>query len=334
MSHRKRFATAPPGPAPPSPVGCSRRRAAHLLLPVRAAASRCDKLGRASWRRSRCGGLSPSLSCCSAPTGSFWANRIRCGRPSAAGGEPIDCGLVRGDRDRLVAHADLSRLGAAFAIARGAAGIRGRAASAPHLIPADNALPASRPARGSGCLLFAFALIADRRAGAAAARHRSARIGLLVLASRAVGPCCWSGALERPLDPARIRQSGRCCSGASCSTHILLAFGSLGAATLVGVPVGILCYRVPARPRRASSTASISSRPSPRSRMFGLLIAPMAWIAANVPGAAALGHRGHRRGAGAGGAVCLFAVAGGLQHGCRARQACRATPTTRRAAWA
>jgi osmoprotectant transport system permease protein len=74
-------------------------------------------------------------------------------------------------------------------------------------------------------------------------------------------------------------------------THLLLAFGSLAAATLVGVPLGIVCQRTPAlRAPILNLLNAIQTIPS--IALFGLLIAPLGWVALNVPGASALGISG------------------------------------------
>src|SRR5690606_27380528 len=73
--------------------------------------------------------------------------------------------------------------------------------------------------------------------------------------------------------------------------HLLLAFGSVAIATIAGVPLGILCYRV--RPVRAAVLNVLNIvQTIPSIALFGLLIAPLAWIAANVPGASAIGISG------------------------------------------
>ncbi len=74
-------------------------------------------------------------------------------------------------------------------------------------------------------------------------------------------------------------------------THVILAFGSLVAAVVVGVPVGILAYRQP-RVRAPVLNVLNAVQTIPSIALFGLLIAPLAWIAANVPGAAAIGISG------------------------------------------
>ena len=75
------------------------------------------------------------------------------------------------------------------------------------------------------------------------------------------------------------------------------ALGTVGvsrmasAATVVGIPLGILCDRVP--PVRTAILNTLNAvQTIPSIALFGLLIAPLAWVGANVPGAAALGIAG------------------------------------------
>ncbi|TIT72693.1 MAG: ABC transporter permease, partial [Mesorhizobium sp.] len=75
------------------------------------------------------------------------------------------------------------------------------------------------------------------------------------------------------------------------SKHITLALGSLAAAVVVGLPLGILCHRV--EPLRAGMLNVLNViQTIPSIALFGLLIAPLGWVAAHVPGAAAAGIRG------------------------------------------
>jgi osmoprotectant transport system permease protein len=73
--------------------------------------------------------------------------------------------------------------------------------------------------------------------------------------------------------------------------HVLLSLGSLAAATLVGLPLGILGHR---RPRvRAPMLQTLNLvQTIPSIALFGILMAPLGYLAANVPLAAALGIRG------------------------------------------
>lgn len=73
--------------------------------------------------------------------------------------------------------------------------------------------------------------------------------------------------------------------------HVELAIGSLIAATVVGIPLGILCYKV--ERMRAGVLNSLNIvQTIPSIALFGLLIAPLGWIAATVPGAAKIGIAG------------------------------------------
>ncbi|MEB2845096.1 ABC transporter permease subunit [Rhizobiales bacterium RZME27] len=73
--------------------------------------------------------------------------------------------------------------------------------------------------------------------------------------------------------------------------HVTLALGSLAVAAVVGIPLGILCHRVePARSAILNLLNIVQTIPS--IALFGILIGPLSWVAANVPGAADLGIRG------------------------------------------
>ncbi len=73
--------------------------------------------------------------------------------------------------------------------------------------------------------------------------------------------------------------------------HLVLAFGSLGAAVLVGLPLGILCHRRAAlRPAILGTLNVIQTIPA--IALFGILMAPLGALAAAVPLADRLGIRG------------------------------------------
>jgi osmoprotectant transport system permease protein len=73
--------------------------------------------------------------------------------------------------------------------------------------------------------------------------------------------------------------------------HIVLALGSLAAATIVGLPLGILCHRVP-HLRAAVLQILNVIQTIPSIALFGILMVPLGYLAATVPLAAALGIRG------------------------------------------
>ena len=73
--------------------------------------------------------------------------------------------------------------------------------------------------------------------------------------------------------------------------HLWLALGSLGAALCLALPLGILCHRVP-RLRAGTLVTLNLVQTIPAIALFGILMAPLAALAANVPLAARLGIHG------------------------------------------
>jgi len=73
--------------------------------------------------------------------------------------------------------------------------------------------------------------------------------------------------------------------------HVYLAVGSLLAAVLAGLPLGILCHRIP-RLRAAILAALNVVQTVPSIALFGILMAPLGALAAAWPLAAQLGIRG------------------------------------------
>jgi osmoprotectant transport system permease protein len=73
--------------------------------------------------------------------------------------------------------------------------------------------------------------------------------------------------------------------------HVSLAGGSLVAALIVGLPLGILCHRVPRLAPPVLGTLNVIQT-IPAIALFGILMAPLGALAARVPAAAALGIRG------------------------------------------
>jgi len=73
--------------------------------------------------------------------------------------------------------------------------------------------------------------------------------------------------------------------------HLWLALGSLAAAVVVGLPIGIVCHRS-ARLRAAMLGTLNVIETIPSLALFGILMAPLGALAAAVPLAAALGIQG------------------------------------------
>lgn len=161
--------------------------------------------------------------------------------------------------------------------------------SAGYLTPPENTYARVSPASGFWLLSFAFALLtAD-----ALARLRLsplARVALLAAVAAAAAGLLVSGAWDG-LSILKEYGSRADSFWLEAGRHVVLALGSLVAATLVGLPLGILCHRVEALRAGVLNVLNIIQT-IPSIALFGLLIAPLGWIAVHVPGAAALGIRG------------------------------------------
>lgn len=161
--------------------------------------------------------------------------------------------------------------------------------SAFFLTPPGNQLVRVSPGAGFWVLLFALLLLA---ADALTRLKLSPwlRIGALVLAGIGLAALLLSGDLNglSILKEYFVRADA---FWAAAVTHVILAFGSLVAAIVVGVPLGILGYRQP-RLRAIVLNVLNAIQTIPSIALFGLLIAPLAWVAVHIPGAAALGISG------------------------------------------
>lgn len=161
--------------------------------------------------------------------------------------------------------------------------------SAGHLTPPENTYARVSPASGFWLSSFAFALLtAD-----ALARLRLsplARIGLLLAVAATVAGLLVSGIWDG-LSILKEYGSRTETFWLEAGRHVVLALGSLAAACLFGLPLGILCHRVSSLRAGVLNGLNIIQT-IPSIALFGLLIAPLGWIALNVPGASALGIRG------------------------------------------
>jgi osmoprotectant transport system permease protein len=161
--------------------------------------------------------------------------------------------------------------------------------SGSYLTPEGDTFARVSPGAGFWLLVFAFALlVAD-----ALTRLRLApliRIAILLGVAIAGAALLRSGSWN-DLSMLREYSTRAPAFWAEARTHLALAFGSVAIATVVGVPVGILCYKV--RPLRAAVLNVLNIvQTIPSIALFGLLIAPLAWVAANVPGASEIGISG------------------------------------------
>ena len=157
------------------------------------------------------------------------------------------------------------------------------------LTPAGNTFARISPASGFWLLIFAFTLLL---ADVLTRLNLSpwARVGVLVVAALAIGLLLISGQWNS-LSILKEYANRADSFWAEGSKHIALALGSLAAAVIVGLPLGILCHRVETLRAGVLNVLNIIQT-IPSIALFGLLIAPLGWVAAHVPGAAAVGIRG------------------------------------------
>ncbi|YBV95934.1 ABC transporter permease [Phyllobacteriaceae bacterium JZ32] len=161
--------------------------------------------------------------------------------------------------------------------------------AATHLAPPENTYARVSPASGFWLLNFAFALLAAD----SLTRLRlgpTARIAVLALAALALAAILYSGSWNG-LSILKEYANRADSFWAEAAKHVTLALGSLAAAVLAGVPLGILCHRVPVLRDAVLNVLNIIQT-IPSIALFGILIAPLGWIAAHVPGAAEIGIRG------------------------------------------
>lgn len=157
------------------------------------------------------------------------------------------------------------------------------------LTPEGNTFARISPASGFWLLIFAFTLLL---ADVLTRLNLSpwARLGVLVIAALAIGLLLASGSWNS-LSILKEYANRADSFWAEGSKHVTLALGSLAAAVVVGLPIGILCHRVDKFRAGVLNVLNIIQT-IPSIALFGLLIAPLGWVATHVPGAAALGIRG------------------------------------------
>ncbi|MGU7812280.1 ABC transporter permease [Burkholderia sp. AW49-1] len=162
-------------------------------------------------------------------------------------------------------------------------------ASATHVVAPDDVLARVSPAAGAWLLLFAWAvLVADALARLAFGPWR--RLVALVVAIAAIwlplASGWWDGLSVMREYAVRSDDFWR-----EAIRHVSLAGGSVAAALVAGLPLGIACARVaPVRTVVMPVLNIVQTIPS--IAMYGLMMAPLGLLAAHVPLAAALGIRG------------------------------------------
>ena len=165
----------------------------------------------------------------------------------------------------------------------------GAGLSADFLTPPDNPYARVSPSVGFWVLVFTFALLATD--GVSRWNPRPAmRLVFLMLAIGLLLLVLISG-IWADLSVMKEYAARADVFWMEAARHLLLALGSLVAATIAGLPLGILCERIPAVRSAVLNTLNLVQT-IPSIALFGILIGPLGWIAANVPGAHAIGVRG------------------------------------------
>jgi osmoprotectant transport system permease protein len=163
----------------------------------------------------------------------------------------------------------------------------GRAAS--YLTPEGDRLARVSPGGGFWLMLFGFSLLA---ADALTRLKLKPLLRVAILAAVAAGIAIilYTGTWN-DLSILKEYANRADAFGREAGQHVLLAFGSLFVAAVAGIPLGILCHRVPSLRTPILNILNLIQT-IPSIALFGLLIAPLAWLAATVPLAAALGISG------------------------------------------
>lgn len=156
-------------------------------------------------------------------------------------------------------------------------------------LPPGNTYARVSPGSGLWVLLFGLSLAAVD----AIARLKPSpqyRLLLLVAAIAIIGGIFASGVLAE-ISVAKEYTNRSQAFWAEMSRHATLALGSMILAFAIGLPIGIICHRVSwLRAALLNSLNILQTIPS--IALFGLLILPLGWVAANVPGASAIGISG------------------------------------------
>nr|WP_313024365.1 ABC transporter permease [Brucella intermedia] len=161
--------------------------------------------------------------------------------------------------------------------------------AATYLSPEGNNYARVSPASGFWLLFFASALyVADGLVRLRAGPFL--RVGLLVVAGLLLALLLSSG-LWDSISFMKEYQGRAESFWNEAQRHIALALGSLLAATVVGIPLGLVCHRV--QKLRAFVLNSLNIvQTIPSMALFGILIAPLSWVATQFPWVGALGIRG------------------------------------------
>jgi osmoprotectant transport system permease protein len=157
------------------------------------------------------------------------------------------------------------------------------------LTPADNRYARVSLGGGFWLLLLALALLVT---DALARLQLGPLARILTLAGAAVGVALLLGSGSwNDLSVMREYASRADLFWREAGRHVLLSVGSLAAAVAVGLPLGVLAHQRPGLRAPLLQVLNLIQT-IPSIALFGILMAPLGFLAANVPLAAALGIRG------------------------------------------
>ncbi|TNM63962.1 ABC transporter permease [Aliirhizobium smilacinae] len=156
-------------------------------------------------------------------------------------------------------------------------------------LPPGNSYARVSPGSGFWLLLFGLSL-ATIDVIARLKPSPQFRLLLLLIAAIVIGGIFASGILSE-ISVIKEYSNRSDAFWAEMRRHVTLALGSMCLAFVLGVPIGVLCNRVKWLRASALNTLNILQT-VPSIALFGLLILPLGWIAANIPGASAIGIAG------------------------------------------
>lgn len=161
--------------------------------------------------------------------------------------------------------------------------------SALFVTPPDNTFARVSPASGFWLLTFAFALLCADSLTRLRLGPWARLVGLAIAAAAAAVLLLsgsWNGLSLLKEYATRADTFWR-----EGEQHLLLALGSLAAAVVIGLPLGILCHRAP-RLRGIILQILNIVQTVPSIALFGILIVPLGYLGTHVPLATAMGIRG------------------------------------------
>ena len=206
--------------------------------------------------------------------------------PSAPVWAYLACVIVAAIAALMIADARLRLAAALLGIVAVTMAI---AAAGDALTPTGNRVVRVAPGAGFWLLLIALTLLATD----AITRMRpgpAIRVLLLLLFAAVAGSTLSHGTFDH-LSIMREYAVSANRFAMEVRQHVILAFGSLGAAVVVALPTGILCHRIPRLRNGVLGVLNIVQT-VPAIALFGILMAPLGALAAAVPLAAAMGIRG------------------------------------------